>query len=179
MGTWAQSPLQGLFSAMKAPLLLALTSLVCLPNFLVLNAVLGLGSDMRAALRGIIAAQSTVALALASLAPVVLFVYISGVTYPGAKLTNGVAFLLASLAGQWTLGRHYTRLIAKDHRHRFTVIAWLVLYQVVAIQLAWTLRPFIGSPEIVTSFFREGSFTNAYVEVMRAIRQVVNGEGDA
>lgn len=173
MGTWSLSPLQGLYSALKTPLLLACTSLVCLPNFYVLNIVLGLGDDMRAALRGIIAAQSTVALCLAGLAPLVLFGYISGVTYPGAKLLNGGAFLLASLAGQWTLRRHYAPLIARDRRHRITVTAWLLLYQLVAIQLAWSLRPFIGDPDTATTFFREESFTNAYVEVTRAIRGVL------
>ncbi|MFT5735552.1 MAG: hypothetical protein ACI8WY_004239, partial [Planctomycetota bacterium] len=34
---------------------------------------------------------------------------------------------------------------------------------------AWSLRPFIGSPNIKTSFFREGSWTNAYVDAVQAM----------
>lgn len=175
MGSYGLAPLQAAYSAAKTPLLLALTSLVCLPNFFVLNAVLGLRDDLAAALRGIFAAQATVALALASLAPLVLFAYVSGVSYPGAKLVNGGAFLLASLAGQLTLRRHYGPLIRRNARHGVALAVWLVLYQAVAIQLAWSLRPFIGSPDQATTFFREESWTNAYVEVLRAVGQVLGG----
>ena len=43
---------QAVYSAIKVPMLLFVTSLIVLPNFYVVNALLGLGKDFGAALRG-------------------------------------------------------------------------------------------------------------------------------
>ncbi len=173
MGTWSTRPLQVVVSGLKVPLLLAGTTLVCLPNFFVLNTILGLRDDFGAALRGVLTAQATLALVLAGLAPLTGFVYLAGCSYPMATLTNGAAFLTATLGGQWTLARHYRRLIERDPKHRICLIAWIILYQFVAIQLAWSLRPFIGSPDLETMFFRPDSWTNAYVDAVRAMQSAV------
>ena len=53
--------------------------------------------------------------------------------------------------------------VAKDPRHRIARRLWVVLYVFVAIQLAWVLRPFVGSPNLDVHFFREGAWSNAYV----------------
>ncbi|MEM8711695.1 MAG: hypothetical protein AAGG01_12135 [Planctomycetota bacterium] len=74
---------------------------------------------------------------------------------------NGAAFLAATLAGQWVLSRHYRPLIERAPRHRICLVSWLLLYQFVSIQLAWSLRPFIGDPAVETTFFRIESWTNA------------------
>ncbi len=166
MGFHDARPLQALFSAAKVPLLLAFSSLVCLPNFYVVNSVLGLRDDFTAALRGVVAAQATVAVTLASLAPVTLFAYVSTESYTFAVVLNGVFFALAAVAGQMTLNHHYRRLVARDRRHRIGRASWLVLYVFVAIQLAWVLRPFVGSPGQATRFFREDAWSNAYVVVV-------------
>ena len=86
-----------------------------------------------------------------------------------ATALNGLMFAVASVAGQITLRRHYRPLIERNPRHRLALAAWLVLYVFVAIQLAWVLRPFIGSPGLTTSFFREGAWSNAYVELTRTL----------
>lgn len=39
----------------------------------------------------------------------------------------------------------------------------------VGVQMGWTLRPFVGSPGIPGAFFREDSYTNAYVAVARVV----------
>ncbi len=173
MGTWSGRSTQVLYSGLKAPLLLGGTTLICLPNFYVLGAALGLRDDLEAALRGIVTAQATVGLALAAAAPLTGFVYLSGCGYAGATLSNGVAFLAATLAGQWTLARHYRPLIEGNPRHRVALVAWVMLYQFVAIQLAWSLRPFIGDPGVATTFLRPESWTNAYVDAAEAMRLVL------
>lgn len=82
-----------------------------------------------------------------------------------AKVFNGLMFLTASVAGQVQLARHYRPLIAQNPAHRWTLRMWVVIYTFVGIQLAWTLRPFIGAAGLETTFFRQGAWTNAYVEV--------------
>ena len=62
---------------------------MCLPNFYVVNNVLGLRADFVAACRGIFAAQAAVAVVLAALAPITAFGYVSGASYRFALLLNG------------------------------------------------------------------------------------------
>ena len=160
---------QALYSGLKVPLLLAVSTFVCLPSFYVVNTLLGLREDFSAALRGILAAQAAVAAGLLSLAPLVLVLYRSTESYRGAVLGNGVGFALATVAGQRVLARHYEPLVRRDPRHRLCRRVWVSLYVFVAIQLAWVLRPFVGSPGLPTTFLREGAWSNAYVAVIEKL----------
>lgn len=169
MGSFSLRHLQALYSGLKVPILLSFSTAVCLPSFFVLNTLLGLRDDFSAALRAVLAAQATVALALCALLPIILFVYASNGDYRFAVSANGVCFALATLAGQRTMNRHYAPLVRADARHRVGRRAWVVLYVFVAIQLAWVLRPFIGSPDLEVSFFREQAWSNAYVVIVRDI----------
>jgi hypothetical protein len=173
MGLYEPRAAQVAYSALKVPLLLGVALGLCFASFFVINTLLGLRDDLWLAVRGILCSQATVALCLISLAPVTGFAYVCGLSYPGAKLMNGIMFAFASLGGQVTLLRHYRALIAKDAAHRRVLRIWLALYVFVAIQFAWILRPFIGSPDLETRFFREDAWGNAYVEVLRAAAELV------
>ncbi|MCA8978163.1 MAG: hypothetical protein KDC98_25775 [Planctomycetes bacterium] len=172
MGSYGVRALQAFYSASKVPLLLLFATIVCLPNFYVVNVLLGLRDDFSAACRGIFAAQATLAVTLATLAPITIVVYLSIDGYDGAIVCNGVMFLVATITAQIALGRHYRALIATNPRHRLGRAAWMVLYVFVAIQLAWVLRPFVGSPNMATHFFREDAWSNAYIEVFLAVARV-------
>ena len=165
MGSFAGRPLQSLYSAIKVPVLVFGSALVCLPNFLVVNTVLALRDDFSAALRAVLQAQATVSLALVSLAPITLFQYSCVEQYESAMLANGIAFAVSTYAGQVTLTRHYRVLIARNPKHRKARAAWVWLYVFVAIQLAWTLRPFVGDPRMEVALFREKMWGNAYVAI--------------
>jgi hypothetical protein len=158
---------QMLFSALKVPLLLLLSFALCVPSFYVFCSLLGLQRDFPQALAAIVAAQGCLAVALASLAPLVFVVYASTDDYNIAVLYHGAPFLVASLAGHRALVRGYRPLIARNPRHRIAAVLWLLAYVFVAIQLAWNLRPFVGSPRLPVEFFRSDSFTNAYVALWR------------
>lgn len=168
IGSFGVRAEQMLWSGLKLPLLIAVSTAVCLPNFYAVNTVLGLRDDLAASLRGVLATQATVATALLAFTPIVLFFYVSGASYHLAVLVNGLAFLAAALAGQVTLGRHYAPLVAKNPRHHLARIAWLVLYVFVTIQLAWVLRPFVGSPGMEPGFLRPHAWSNAYVALTKA-----------
>lgn len=164
MGSFG-GPLQALYAALKLPMLVWVSTAVCLPNFFIVCTVLGLQRDFGSAVRGIISSQATFSICLASLAPVVVVGYLSQVDYDEARLLNGAMFAIACIAAQVTLARHFGPLIRKDPRHRRALIAWFGLYIFVGVQLAWVLRPFIGSPSIETRLFRESAWGNAYVEI--------------
>ena len=69
MGTSSLRPLQMLYSGLKVPILLTASSIVCLPNFFVVNTLLGLREDFPRVLRALVTTQATMALVLLSLAP--------------------------------------------------------------------------------------------------------------
>lgn len=170
MGTFFgddESPraLQSLYSASKVPLLLVLTFLLALPSFYVLNTLAGVAGDFRAAIGALLATQAGLTVALASLGPFTVLFYSSTTNYEAAVLFNAGMFSVASWAGQRLLRRFYAPLIARDPRHRKLVRVWIVLYAFIGIQMGWVLRPFIGQPGAPTTFFREGAWGNAYLEV--------------
>lgn len=158
--------LQMTFSAAKVPMLLLTAFSLCLPSFYVFNALLGLQKDFLRAIAAVVASQACLAVVLASLSPLTLLCYFSTDDYNFAVLFNGAPFLLASLAAQYALARAYRPLIAANRRHRIAMILWLMLYVFVAIQLAWILRPFVGSPNLPATFLRTDALTNAYVALL-------------
>lgn len=173
MGGYGFNAAQVIYSGLKAPMLLALATLLCLPNFFVINTALGLRDDFHLAFRGILSTQVAIALCLASLSPVLLFSYACDIAYPAAKVLNGLFFAGASLGGQLMLREHYGPLIKKNPRHRTALTGWLLLYVFVAIQLAWVLRPFIGQPDLPAQFLRKNAWGNAYIEVFNAISRTL------
>jgi len=164
-----QWPRQMLYSAVKVPLLLLVTFAISLPSFFVFNTLVGLRSDFSVALRSLFATQVGFTIVLASLAPLTLFWYASSPHYRQALLFNGVMFAAASLSSQWLLRGYYAPLVARNPRHRKLLWAWTGIYALVAIQLAWLLRPFIGSPGRPVTFVREEAWDNAYVMVLQLV----------
>lgn len=175
LGAFGGRPLQMLYSGMKVPLLLVVVTLIGLPNFFVLNAVLGLGRDFGKALKAVVAAQATFAIVLASLGPVTLVFYQSTLDYRLALNFNGLPFALALVGGQVTLSRHYRPLIARNPRHRVPLWTWLFLYALVAMQMAWVLRPFVGDPGLAPEFLRDNAWSNAYVEIWADVVRLAGG----
>lgn len=64
------------------------------------------------------------------------------------------------------LGRH-TRLVFR---------CWIVLFSLVGAQMGWVLRPFIGSPDLPFTFFRERQ-SNFFAAVMHSLIELLSGGG--
>lgn len=152
-----------LYAGIKVPILVLATTLVCLPGFFALNTVLGLRDDFGKAMRAVLAGQAALALALASLAPVTLLAYISGISHTGALLFNALMFTVATAVAQVVVLRRYRPLIAARPAHALMLWTWIALYAFVGIQMGWMLRPFVGNPGLEVAFFRPEPFSNAYV----------------
>lgn len=174
-GVLGQRFWQVVFSAIKVPLLLMGTFALSLPSFFVVNTLFGLRSDFSYSLRALLATQAGLTIILASFAPFTVLWYVSFSNYQGAILFNTLMFGTASLTAQLVLRQFYEPLIARDRRHRMLLRAWLVIYAFVGIQMAWVLRPFIGSPNIPTQFFRQDAWGNAYVRLADIILTFISG----
>lgn len=171
-----QWTLQIAYSAIKAPLLLCGSFVLTLPAFFVFASLLGLRDDFGQLVRALVAGQATLAIVLASLAPLVMLAYASSPSYDFARLFNGLMFLAASLAAQAVLRRHCRPLIDRNPRHRNLLIAWGATYAFVAIQLAWLLRPFFGASGLAVRFLREDAWDNAYVKLAQIVWRALVGD---
>ena len=157
------------FSALKVPLLITATTLVCIPGLFVLTTIAGLREDWSASLRAILRGQAAMTCVLAAVAPITVFLYISGIGYRAAHLWNAAVFTVAALVAQAVMRRAYRPLIAARPRHRVLLVTWLVFYAFVGIQSAWMLRPFIGAPGATPTFIRDEPLGNAFVVVARLL----------
>lgn len=169
--SWNRATLM-VYAAIKVPVLIFVTTTVCLPGFFVLNTVLGLRDDFGRAMRAIFAGQAGLTVALASLGPITRFVYSSGVSHRQALLFNAAMFTVATVVGQVVMLRRYRELAAdpeRGPRHRVMLWAWVILYAFVGMQMGWMLRPFVGAPSLPVTFFRDEPFSNAYVVIARLI----------
>lgn len=170
MGLPSGSWLLGLYSALKVPLLQLAATAVTLPSFYVLHCVLGVRDDFAAATRSLLVAQASLALALAALAPVCFVFAITTTDGYVVTLLHGAAFAAAAAVAQQCLARSHAPLIARNPRHRITLASWLVLYVFFAIQAAWVLRPFLGTPGFPVEFLRAEAFEqNAFVVVFEHV----------
>ena len=178
---WSEQWLQMVFSATKVPLLILATLLVALPSFFILNTLVGLRNQFKESLQAILLAQAGLVIILLSLAPITLFVYVSVSPmqqgYSLAVLWNAFAFGGASVSAQLLLQKNYRQLIRQNPKHRWMVRIWIFVYAFVGIQMAYVLRPFIGSPGNTISFFREDPFENAYVKLLELIWSATNSWG--
>jgi len=163
--TSAERLLMILYAAIKMPLLIGVTSLLCLPGFFVLSTVLGLRDAFGRSLRAILTSQAALVLVLASLGPITRVVYFSGVSHSQAILANALMFSIATAAAQIVLWRLYRPLIAMDRRHFAMLWTWVLLYAFVGMQMGWMLRPFVGTPDQPVTFFRDEPFSNAYMVI--------------
>ena len=175
MGSWNLETSDRLllipYAAIKVPMLILITTAICLPGYFVLSTVIGLRSDFRGALGAIAAGQATVTLALCSLAPVTRFVYFSGIGHAGALLLSAAMFALSTCVGYAVMLRRYRPLLEKSRRHRVMLAAWIAMYVFVGIQMGWMLRPFVGTPGMAVTFVRPEPLSNAYVAVAKIIEQ--------
>ncbi len=163
------------YSAIKTPLLITGSFAVSLPTFFVVSTLLGLRRDFGRSVRALVAAQAAMAITLSALAPLTLVFYGSSSNYRQALLFNGAMFATASFAGQVVLRSHFRPLISRNPLHRRLLLAWGIAYAFVATQLAWLLRPFIGSSTLAVTFFRPEAWDNAYVVVARLVWETLFG----
>ncbi len=158
-------PIQMFYAALKVPLLQLVSFALTLPAFFVVNTLLGLRDDFGPAVRALIGAQAVMSLVLAALGPLVAIWYCSDTSYHAATFFNGLLFFIAVSAGELLVRRQYGPLIRANPRHKVMLVGWFLVYIFVAIELAWVLRPFIGDPELPTTFFRPQMLDNAYIVI--------------
>jgi len=160
-GGWHGLRLAG-YVALKFPLVLLLTSaLTLLFSWLaarLLGLPLGLGQVAVLTLLGLAVAS----VLLASLSPVAwLFIHCAPAPAPAARTAHNLLYLMhtlfvggCGLAGTAALWRAMQQLPAPRRTLRTVWIVWVLTYAVVGGEIAWVLRPFVGSVYVPVVFLR-------------------------
>jgi hypothetical protein len=167
---------QLLATAGKVPLLFLLTLAVTFPSLYVLSALarsrLRWGGTARLLLAAIVVDLAL----LASLGPITGFFTLSTDSYPFMVVLNVLFFAAAGLAGLLFLRRALAGALvpaegSKDAGSRRSLCIfriWVLIYAAVGAQMGWVLRPFIGSPDVPFTLFRD-RHSNFFEAVVRAI----------
>jgi hypothetical protein len=183
IGLW-RSPLQALFTGIKFPLLMLLTTAGNAVLNGMLAQVIGARLTFGESARAVLASFALISVILASLSPVTLFMWFNTPPLEAGEVVLSHNFTLVShvliiaFAGitanvrlLWLL-RHLggSRAVA-----RRILAAWLTGNMFLGCQLSWLLRPFIGSPGLPVEFFRSDAFQgNFYESTFRAFMNLVH-----
>lgn len=178
----------------KLPLLFLLTLVVTFPSLYVFAALAGFRLGFVATLR-LLVASITVSLTIgASLGPILGFFTLSTTSYPFMVLLNvamlgiagviGCAFLLRSLRSitaaslEPLAAVEYPAAIEDGEAVRPSrsvadgiFSAWVVIYGLVGLQMAWLLRPFIGAPGSDFTLVRARG-SNVFESLIKCIEQL-------
>lgn len=167
--------LQIVFAAVKAPILIFGTVAICLPALFTFNMLLGSKLSFKQTSAMLSVTAYIMATVLVSLSLIVLFFIVSTSSKNFILLLNVAAFGIAGLFGVRMLwmGMNYLTIKSGYEPNRQIIQIWTLIYIFVGTQLAWILRPFIGSPG-ETVLFRniEGNF---YQAVFHAFVNLIAG----
>lgn len=167
--------LQIVFAAIKAPVLIFGTVAICLPALFTFNMLLGSKLSFKQTSTMLSVTAYIMATVLVSLALIVLFFIVSTSSKNFILLLNVAAFGIAGLFGVrmlWT-GMDYLTIRSGYEPNRQIIQIWTLIYIFVGTQLAWILRPFIGSSGETILFRKiEGNF---YQAVFQAFVNLITG----
>lgn len=178
IGVW-RGPQQGLYTAIKFPLLLVLIS----GGNALLNGLLargfGAALSFRQTFSTMLMSFSITSLILGSLSPVFFFLLLNlpaqgsaaggELTYLWLVLGHVFAIALAGIVANLRLYDLLTYLMESRPLARTVLISWLAGNLLLGAQLSWNLRPFFGSPDIAVEFFRADAFERNFFEAVYAV----------
>ncbi|MSP14117.1 MAG: actin-binding WH2 domain-containing protein [Chloroflexi bacterium] len=167
---------QALSSAFKLPLLFLATLIVCAPTLYFFNLIFGSSQSLSQNTALMLTAITVTAVVLLSFAPIVLFFLLTSSNYQFFKLLNVGVFTVAGVIGVLFLSQGMRAVSAggaEGAAARLRVVRlWIIVYAFVGSQVAWTLRPFVGSPSMKFELFRQlgGNF---YTNIVASLGEIL------
>ena len=175
MGWW-RAPEQALYTAVKLPLVLLFTALGNALLNAMLAPLLGVNIGLRQSLLAVLMSFTIAGAILGGVAPLLAFVIwnapplsqsaSAGTTHAFILLTIVAAIAFAGIAANVRLLRLLERLGGGASVARRVLFAWLSVNLFLGSQLAWNLRPFIGSPGLPVQFLRDDPFRGSFYEAV-------------
>ena len=169
---------QAVSAAIKLPFLFFATFAVCFPAFYIVQVLVGSRLRLTQVVVLVVGALALTSVLLGAFVPITAFFLVTGANYYFQHLLNIVLAAVAGLFGMYALHDGLSVVCERRGvypRKALTIMrAWAVLFAFVGIQLAWTLRPFLGDRN--TSFQVFGQYKgNFYTAVIYAVKQLADG----
>lgn len=176
IGYW-RAPLGALFVGIKLPLIILLTTLGNALLNAMLAPLLGLNLGFRQSLLAILMSFTIASAILGAFSPLAAFMIWNlpplvpgappiGATYNLIQLSLVAIIAFAGIAANLRLVQLLQQLSGDKRIARRVLIAWLAGNLFLGSQLAWILRPFIGSPDLPLVFVRPTAFQGNFYETV-------------
>ena len=176
VGSW-RDPQQAVYTAIKFPLIVLLTTLGTGLLNAMLAPLLGLNLSLRQSLLAVLLSFTIAAVILGGASPLIWFlVWNTPPLVPGARATISAHSLLlvsqtaviafAGIAANARLLRLLRELSGSRAVSGRVLFAWLGVNLLLGSQLAWILRPFVGSPSLPVEFLRRDAFAGSFYEAI-------------
>jgi hypothetical protein len=172
-------PAQAVSAGLKLPFLFFATFAVCFPAFFVVQVLVGSQLRLLQVAVLVFGALALTSVLLAAFVPITAFFLITGANYYFQHLLNIAIAGVAGLFGMYALHEGLS-VVCENRgvypRKALTIMrAWAVLFAFVGIQLAWSLRPFLGDRNQPFQVF--GSYQgNFYAAIIYAVNKLLHGE---
>lgn len=172
-------PSQAASAAVKLPFLFFATFIVCFPAFFVVQVLTGSRLRLLQVVVLVLGALALTSVLLAAFVPITAFFLVTGANYYFQHLLNIAIAGVAGVFGMYALHDGLSVVCEKRGvypRKALTIMrAWALLFAFVGIQLAWTLRPFLGDRNQPFQVF--GQYQgNFYAAVIYAVNKLMQGE---
>ncbi len=183
MGWW-RAPEQALYTAIKLPMIILLTTLGNALLNAMLAPLLGLNLTFRQSLLAILMSSAMAAAILGSFSPIAAFVVWNAPTlvpdeqmasgaYGFVKLLQVAVIAFAGVMANVKLWRMLAQMGGDPAAATRVLLAWLAGNLLLGGELSWILRPFIGSPLLPVEFLRDDALQSNFFEaVWKAMQQV-------
>jgi hypothetical protein len=170
---------QVISSAVKLPILFLITLIICAPSLYFFNILFGSKQSILQNISLILTAMTVTSVLLVSLAPVTLFFLTTTSGYAFFKLLNVGIFAISGFMGLVFLKQGFEHSVDADNTEgrgtrRMLFFAWILLYAFVGTQMAWTLRPFMGAPDLPFTIVRQVG-GNFYTDVLGSFGSMFGG----
>ncbi len=183
VGSW-RAPVQSLYTAVKLPLILLLTSLGNGLLNAMLAPLLGVNLSLRQSLLAVLMSFTIAATILGAFSPLLYFLIWNTPPLVAGASTNTSAHSLvlvcetaiiafAGIVASARLLQLLRELSGSASAARKVLFAWLAGNLLLGSQLAWNLRPFVGSPGLPVQFLRDDPFHGSFYEaIFRALQHL-------
>lgn len=184
LGSW-RAPVQALYTAIKLPLILLVISLGNGLLNAMLAPLLGINLGLRQSLLAVLMSFTIAAAILGAFSPLLYFlIWNTPPLVAGASTNTGAhSFVLlcetamiafAGIAANVRLLQLLRELSGSASAAKKVLFAWLAGNLLLGSQLAWVMRPFVGSPGLPVQFLREHPFEGSFYEaIFRAVRNLL------
>jgi hypothetical protein len=173
--------LQMLSSGLKVPLLFVATLLICYPVLFIILVLMGSRLSFLQTLALILLALTFNSILLAAFAPIVAFFSISGSSYSFMKVLHVLVMTFSGFWGMAALWHGLRELCEKSNLYPKRAVhilrIWILVFGFVGTQMAWSLRPFVGSPDRPFEVMRAERDGNFYSAVVYSVAEMMKGNG--